>query len=262
MHDLHPVQPLFALSGFIVGLLVGQTGMGGGSLMTPILVLLFGIHPAAAVGTDLLYASATKTVGTLVHGLNHTVNWRVVGRLATGSVPATIFTLALISHFDMSGAGAGRAISSILGVMLLLTAVALIFRDRFLRVAGARLHNMPARRTACLTIATGVLLGLLVTISSVGAGAIGVTILLLLYPRLPMAVIVGSDIAHAVPLTLVAGVGHWWLGSVDWRLLTSLLSGSVPGIILGSWIAVKVPETVLRPILAITLCLVGGRLVF
>jgi uncharacterized membrane protein YfcA len=196
MHDLHPVQPLFALSGFIVGLLVGQTGMGGGSLMTPILVLLFGVHPAAAVGTDLLYASATKTVGTLVHGLNHTVNWQVVGRLAAGSVPATIFTLALISHFDMSGAGAGRAISSILGVMLLLTAVALIFRDRFLRVFGARLQNMPQRRTACLTIATGVMLGLLVTISSVGAGALGVTILLLLYSRLPMSVIVGSDIAQ------------------------------------------------------------------
>lgn len=262
MHDFYPVQPLFALSGFIVGLLVGQTGMGGGSLMTPILVLLFGIHPATAVGTDLLYASATKTVGTLVHGLNHTVNWRVVGRLAVGSVPATIVTLALISHFDMSGAAGGRVISSMLGVMLLLTALALIFRDQFLRVVGGRFHDMPPRRTACLTILTGVMLGFLVTISSVGAGALGVTILLLLYPRLPMSVIVGSDIAHAVPLTLVAGAGHWWLGSVDWALLTSLLSGSVPGIVLGSWIAVKVPETVLRPILAVTLCLVGGRLVF
>jgi uncharacterized membrane protein YfcA len=262
MHDLHPVQPLFALSGFIVGLLVGQTGMGGGSLMTPILVLLFGIHPATAVGTDLLYASATKTVGTLVHGLNHTVNWRVVSRLAAGSVPATVVTLTLISHFDMSGALGGRVISSMLGVMLLLTALALIFRDRFLRMVGGRFHAMSSRHTTCLTILTGVTLGCLVTISSVGAGALGVTILLLLYPRLPMSVIVGSDIAHAVPLTLVAGAGHWWLGSVDWPLLVSLLSGSIPGIILGSWIAVKVPETVLRPILAVTLCLVGGRLVF
>lgn len=262
MHDLPSVQPLFTLSGFIVGLLVGQTGMGGGSLMTPMLVLLFGIHPATAVGTDLLYASATKTVGTLVHGLNHTVNWPVVGRLAAGSIPATIVTLALISHFNMAGASGGQVISSMLGAMLLLTALSLIFRDRFLRAMGGRVHHMSPHHTTLLTVLTGVMLGFLVTISSVGAGALGVTILLLLYPRLPMAVIVGSDIAHAVPLTLVAGVGHWWLGAVDWTLLTSLLAGSIPGIILGSWIAVKLPETVLRPILAFTLCLVGGRLVF
>lgn len=262
MHDPFSVQPLFTLSGFVVGLLVGQTGMGGGSLMTPMLVLLFGIHPATAVGTDLLYASATKTVGTAVHGLNHTVNWRVVGRLAAGSIPATIVTLALIAHFNMAHANGGQVISSMLGVMLFLTALSLIFRDRLLRAVGGGLHEMSPRRTALLTILTGIVLGFLVTISSVGAGALGVTILLLLYPRLPMAVIVGSDIAHAVPLTLVAGAGHWWLGAVDWTLLTSLLAGSIPGIILGSWIAVRLPETALRPILAVTLCLVGGRLVF
>ena len=145
--------------------------------------------------------------------------------------------------------------------MLLLTALSLVFRRQFLAFAGTRLTVTP-RRTTLLTVLTGAVLGVLVTISSVGAGAIGVTILLLLYPRLSMAIIVGSDIAHAVPLTLVAGVGHWFLGSVDWSLLTSLLTGSVPGVILGSYLAARVPDAVLRPILAATLVLVGGRLVF
>jgi len=256
------VDPRFMFSGFFVGLLIGQTGMGGGSLMTPILVLFFGIHPATAVGTDLLYASATKTAGTLVHGLNHTVNWRIVARLAAGSVPATVVTLVAISHFDLSGPASGRIIGLVLGVMLLLTALSLIFRRQFLRLVGPQVERIPPQQAARLTIIVGVVLGVLVTLSSVGAGALGVTALLLLYPRVPMAVIVGSDIAHAVPLTLVAGVGHWWLGSVDWPLLTSLLAGSIPGIVLGSYLSAHIPDTVLRPILAGTLIVVGGRLVF
>jgi uncharacterized protein len=262
MNPFAAIDPLFSLSGFIVGLLVGQTGVGGGSLMTPLLVLLFGIHPATAVGTDLLYASATKTVGTLVHGLNHTVDWRIVRRLAAGSVPATIITLLAISHNDIAGPMGGRIISLVLGVMLLLTAISLVFRQRFLRLMAPVLEGISPRQAVRLTVATGIVLGVLVTLSSVGAGAMGVTALLLLYPRVPMKVIVGSDIAHAVPLTLVAGVGHWWLGSVDWPLLTSLLSGSIPGIILGSYLSAHVPDTVLRPILAAVLCIVGGRLVF
>lgn len=262
MHLLASVQPLFVLSGFIVGLLVGQTGVGGGSLMTPILVLLFGIHPAAAVGTDLLYASITKMVGTAVHGANHTVEWPVVARLAAGSVPATVLTLLVISHFDLSGRTASHVISTVLGVMLLLTAVALLFRHRLLAMGGAQRREYTPRSTSALTMVTGAVLGVLVTISSVGAGAIGVTILLLLYPRLPMARIVGSDIAHAVPLTLIAGSGHWFLGSMNPEMLISLLFGSIPGIALGSMFAVRVPEWVLRPILAVTLALVGGTLVF
>jgi uncharacterized membrane protein YfcA len=262
MSSLSTIDPLFMLSGFFVGLLVGQTGVGGGSLMTPILVLLFGIHPATAVGTDLLYASATKFAGTLVHGLNHTVDWRVVRRLASGSVPATILTLFAISHYDIAGPASGRAISLLLGIMLLLTALTLIFRQRFLKLLGPRLERITPRQSALLTVLAGVFLGGAVTISSVGAGALGVTALLVLYPRAPMVVIVGSDIAHAVPLTLVAGIGHWWLGSVDWPLLTSLLSGSIPGIILGSYLSAHVPDTVLRPLLAAVLCVVGARLVF
>lgn len=262
MSVLSAIDPLFMLSGFFVGLLVGQTGVGGGSLMTPILVLLFGIHPATAVGTDLLYASATKSVGTLVHGLNHTVDWRIVRRLASGSVPATVATLLVISRFNITGPGSAHFISLVLGIMLLLTALSLIFRRQFLDFMEPVLSRVTAQRAGQLTVVTGAILGLLVTLSSVGAGALGVTALLLLYPRVPMAVIVGSDIAHAVPLTLVAGIGHWWLGSVDWPLLLSLLSGSIPGIILGSYLATRIPDGVLRPILAAVLCIVGGRLVF
>src|ERR1700744_670215 len=125
MDILTSVDPRFMISGFFVGLLIGQTGMGGGSLMTPILVLFFAVHPPTAVGTDLLYASATKTAGTLVHGLNRTVDWRIVARLASGSVPATVVTLAAISLFDMSGPQSGRIIGLVLGVMLLLTALSL-----------------------------------------------------------------------------------------------------------------------------------------
>lgn len=260
MNLLSSIDPLYSVSGFAIGLLVGQTGVGGGSLMTPLLVLLFGIHPATAVGTDLLYASITKMVGTGVHGMNHTVDWRVVRRLATGSVPATLVTLATISHFDLVGTRASSVISVVLGVMLLITAMVLVFRRQFLAFAEARM-SAHLNHTGGLTIAVGAALGVLVTISSVGAGAIGVTALIVLYPRLPIAVIVGTDIAHAVPLTLLGGLGHVWLGSVNWGVLVSLLSGSIPGIIIGSYLSVRVPEAVLRPVLAATLTIVGGRLV-
>ena len=258
---LDAIDPRYVLSGFLVGLLVGQTGVGGGSLMTPLLVLLFGVPPTTAVGTDLLYAAATKSVGTLVHGLNRTVDWRVVRRLASGSTPATLLTLLLLSRGAL-GPRIGPMIALILGVMLLLTAASLIFRRQFLAFAGPRLEGIAPRRTAALTVGIGAALGALVTISSVGAGALGVTALLLLYPRAPMARIVGSDIAHAVPLTLIAGAGHWWLGSVDGPLLLSLLCGSIPGIALGSHFAARVPDAVLRPLLAAVLTLVGARLVF
>jgi hypothetical protein len=254
-------DPGYALSGFIVGLLVGQTGVGGGSLMTPLLVLLFGVHPATAVGTDLLYAAATKSVGTLVHGANRTVDWRIVGRLAGGSVPATALTLLVLSQFRMTSPEMSRVISVSLGVTLLLTACALMLRHRVVAAVGPAMDRVTPRTRRWLTIGVGAVLGVLVSISSVGAGAMGVVALALLYPRLPLPRIVGSDIAHAVPLTLVAGIGHWWLGSVNWTLLVALLSGSIPGIMLGSYLARFVPEWVLRPLLAVVLFLVGGQLV-
>jgi uncharacterized protein len=262
MHWLGSFNLLYTATGFFVGLLVGQTGMGGGSLVTPILVLAFGVAPATAVGTDLLYASITKAVGTVVHGAHHTVRWAIVARLAAGSVPSTIVTLVMISHFDLNSRVASGVITTILGVMLLITAVALLFRRRLLSLGGNWLELMPESQTNKMTTVVGAVLGILVTISSVGAGAIGVTVLLLLYPRLPMARIVGSDIAHAVPLTLVAGLGHLMLGSVNVPMLVSLLSGSIPGIVMGSLLAVRVPDAVLRPVMAATLAVVGGTLVF
>lgn len=262
MNQLASIDPRYSLSGFAVGLLVGQTGVGGGSLMTPLLVLLFGIHPATAVGTDLLYAGLTKSVGTLVHGLNRTVDWRVVGRLASGSVPATLLTLAVISRVDLTSSGVSQLISSVLGILLILTAASLVFRSRIVALAERLTPARQPSRTPALTVLTGAILGGLVTVSSIGAGALGVTALILLYPRLPAAKIVGSDIAHAVPLTLIAGMGHLWLGSVDLMLLASLLLGSVPGIMIGSYFSARMPDVVLRMLLAAVLILVGGRLVF
>jgi uncharacterized protein len=251
------INPIYSISGFAVGMLVGVTGVGGGSLMTPLLVLLFGIHPSTAVGTDLLYASITKTGGTAIHGLNKTVDWRVVGRLASGSIPAAAITLTLL-HFYGAPPNS-TLITNSLGVALMLTAISLIFRPWIVRWAEG-LGELSPRHTTALTVATGALLGALVTLSSVGAGALGVTALILLYPKLPTARIVGSDIAHAVPLTLVAGLGHLWLGSVNGVLLVSLLVGSLPGILIGSQFSAKIPDGWLRPIMAATLLLVGGRM--
>jgi uncharacterized membrane protein YfcA len=214
--------------------------------MTPLLVLVFGIHPASAVGTDLLYAAATKTGGTLVHGLNKTVNWRITGWLACGSIPTTAVTIFILSYFAGKTNAIGGVISTVLGFALILTAIALLFRKWILDFFARRFGEPKPARTRWLTIALGMWLGVLVSLSSVGAGAIGVTVLLILYPRLPVAQIVGSDIAHAVPLTLIAGLGHWYLGDVNFVLLVSLLVGSLPGIALGSHIAARVPDKVLR----------------
>jgi hypothetical protein len=258
---MHTITALYSLSGFFVGMLVGMTGVGGGSLMTPILILVFGVHPVAAVGTDLLYAAATKTGGTLMHGLGRTIDWRIVGRLASGSVPMAVLTLFVLSRVEIKGAAAGGLVSAVLGTALFATAAALIFRRKLVTLYVRHVGELDQRRTRMLTIAMGAVLGILVPISSVGAGAIGVTALILLYPRLPTARIVGSDIAHAVPLTLAAGIGHWMMGSIDWPLLGSLLLGSLPGIVLGSQLATRVPDLVLRVALAATLVVAGGRLV-
>jgi uncharacterized membrane protein YfcA len=258
---LSVIKPLYVLSGFIVGLVVGQTGVGGGALMTPLLVLLFGIHPATAVGTDLLYASITKTAGTLIHGLHGTVDWRITGRLAAGSIPAAVVTLAVLATVNPQHRATAHFISQMLGAVLILTAIALLLRKRILAAGTNRLASLDERHLTRLTIATGVVLGVLVSITSVGAGAIGVVALVMLYPRRSIATIVGSDIAHAVPLTLVGGIGYSLVGSVDWLMLLSLLCGSIPGIAIGSSFATRIPDTVLRTILAAVL-LVVGALVF
>ncbi len=254
------IDPLYSISGFAVGFLVGMTGVGGGSLMTPLLILLFGIHPATAVGTDLLYAAATKTGGSVVHGWARSIHWGVVGRLACGSLPASILTLTVLWRLNLNGEVTRSLINLVLCGALLMTALSLIFRNAIMNRYRQRLDRVSPAKTSLITVLVGVALGVLVSISSVGAGAVGVTALLLLYPRLPMARIIGSDIAHAVPLTLVAGGGHWLAGAVDWHLMGSLLVGSLPGIVIGSYSAIRVPETALRLVLATTLIVVATKL--
>ncbi len=256
MHSL-----VYPLSGLCVGLVVGLTGVGGGSLMTPLLLAL-GIHAHTAVGTDLLYAAATKSVGTLVHSASDTVDWKIVRRLAIGSVPATALTLYVLQHLGTQSHAVTETIKLVLGIALLLTAISIFFRRALADWVARRFGEPSERNAAWLTIVSGVVLGALVSLSSVGAGAVGVTVLILLYPRTRLARIVGSDIAHAVPLTLIAGAGHWWLGDVDWQLLGSLLIGSIPGILVGSYLSPRLPENGLRPVLGAVLLLVGGKLVF
>lgn len=252
------IDPLFALSGLAVGTLVGLTGVGGGSLMTPLLVLVFGVHPTTAVGTDLLYAAATKTVGTGVHGFKRTVQWSIVAKLAAGSAPATALTLWLMSRSAQHGAN--HLIAVTLGWALIVSAVSVLFRQTIVKAAAARSVALGPAQTTAATVLLGVVLGVLVSLTSVGAGALGMTVLLALYPKMDVPKLVGSDIAHAVPLTLLAGLGHWMMGRVDWSMLVSLLTGSVPGIILGSLLAARTSDRVLRPILAATLVLVGVKM--
>ncbi len=259
---LTPIALAYPFLGLMVGLIVGLTGVGGGSLMTPLLVLLFHIHPTQAVGTDLLYAAVTKTFGTIIHSASSTVDWRIVRRLAYGSVPAAVVTLLALDWFGPENARVIHAITFSLGVALLLTAVCILFRGYIVEQLASRLGEPSERNASVLTTVSGVVLGVLVSLSSVGAGALGVTVLILLYPRTKLARIVGSDIAHAVPLTLLAGLGHWRLGDVDTHLLGQLLIGSIPGILLGSVLSPRLPEGGLRPVLAAVLFLVGGKLVF
>jgi uncharacterized protein len=258
---VHSLGLLYTVSGFCVGTLVGLTGVGGGSLMTPLLILLFGIHPATAVGTDLLYAAGTKAGGVLVHGLNRTIDWRLVRRLASGSVPAAAVTLATLSQFNLGGRAAQHFFSVALGIALVLTALAVILRPRLAAWFARRIGEPKPAMAAALTVATGAVLGVMVSLTSVGAGALGVTALVLLYPQMPTARIVGSDIAHAVPLTLVAGLGHLLLSTINLGVLGLLLLGSLPGILIGSHLAVRVPDAALRLALSGVLLVVGGRLI-
>ena len=237
-----------------------MTGVGGGSLMTPLLVLLFGFHPTTAVGTDLIYASITKSVGTVVHGKHQTVDWRLVGGLAAGSVPASILTIGVMAYLGVKGGHGGFLLNVLLGGTLLVTSITVFFRPWILSWSGHHIHALDPQQLRRWTVLLGAVLGVLVSITSVGAGALGTTALLILYPKLPVAKIAGSDIAHAVPLTLIAGIGHWILGSVDLTLMVSLLAGSIPGIILGSYLATRSSDAVLRPVLAITLLVSSVKL--
>ena len=260
----------YILSGFAVGFLVGITGVGGGSLMTPLLVFLFGFKPVVAVGTDLLFAALTKSGGVWVHhGTHKSVDWKIVGLLSAGSLPVSLATIYVIKYLMSVGKEITGLITYALGIALILTGCALLIRSLVMRKKQERGANGSDDNTGrfqggtqvAAVILTGATLGALVTLSSVGAGALGTIAILLLYPRMSTLKVVGTDLAHAIPLTALAGIGHWTLGHVDFVLLGSLLIGSFPGIWIGSHLSAKIPEKVLRPILATLLLLIGLKFV-
>jgi uncharacterized membrane protein YfcA len=255
----------FTVAGLVVGFAVGVTGVGGGSLMTPILILLFGFSPSAAVGTDLLYAAGTKSFGVWLHGRQRTVNWRLVSLLAMGSLPAALLTIAVLHSIGIDER-VERIMVVTLSAAVVATALLTLFRQRLLslgrREDRALLRKVHNRLRVPATLVGAALLGVLVTLSSVGAGVLGTTLLFLLYPRLPAVKIVGSDIAYAVPLTLVAGIGHMSLGTTDFQVLFYLLLGSLPGIFIGTRLGFRLPDRILRPTIACLLVLVGGSLLF
>jgi uncharacterized membrane protein YfcA len=250
----------YSLSGFVVGALVGMTGVGGGSLMTPILILLFGFYPTTAVGTDLLFATVTKSVGTSVHRAKGTIDWRIVRLLASGSIPAAVATLLALARIGTPSPAISHIITTVLGVALLLTAFAVLFRTSIAAWAHRSGRHISPRQASVGTVILGLVLGAAVTLSSVGAGAIGVTALVILYPALPTSRIVGTDIAHAVPLTLISGLGHLLLGSVKLTLLGELLLGSIPGVLVGCLALARTNDRVIRVVLAIVLLIVTIRL--
>lgn len=247
-------------SGFGIGAIVGMTGVGGGSLMTPLLISVFKLNPAIAIGTDLWFAGLTKVGGSIAHHRHGHVDYRITGLMLAGSIPASLATVALM-HTTGITKGWASALTFSLGIALLLTAVVVAYRQAW-HALGIKLERwLPARRKAALTVASGVLLGVLVSLSSIGAGAIGATLILLLYPRLPAQRLVGTDIAHAVPLTLVAGVGHATLGHVNWGLLVALLIGSLPGIWLGAHLTKSMPERLVRGLLCLSLVAAGLKVI-
>ena len=251
---------LAVVSGFAIGAIVGLTGVGGGSLMTPLLMGVFDLSAPLAIGTDLWFAAITKTNGTLAHHRQGHVDYGIVAWMLLGSVPATVATLMLMRHAGMTK-GLGHLMTQVLGVALLLTAAAVACRP-LCHALGLKLEAwLTASRRRALTVAAGLLLGTLVSLSSIGAGAIGATLTLLLYPRLPVRRLIGTDIAHAAVLTLVAGVGHAALGNVDWPLLGSLLVGSLPGIWLGARLIRSLPEKVTRALLCLSLLTAGFRVI-
>jgi uncharacterized protein len=249
------------VSGFGVGAIVGLTGVGGGSLMTPLLLSVFKLNPAVAIGTDLWFAAITKTAGSASHHQAGHVKWRITALLLAGSIPASLATVALM-HFTGVTKGWAAALTFSLGIALLLTAVTVAYKQVW-QAVGLRLERwITERRRPWLTVLCGLILGVLVSLSSIGAGAIGATLILLLYPRLKSHQIVGTDIAHAVPLTLVAGIGHATLGHVDWSLLGALLVGSIPGIWIGSQLTRKMPERLVRTLLCLALVSAGLKVIY
>jgi uncharacterized membrane protein YfcA len=251
----------FPVSGLLIGLLVGLTGVGGGSLMTPMLILVFGMRALNAVGVDLLFAAVTKTFGTMVHGKMRTVEWPVVWWMLAGSLPMTVVTLLALRLLGPTSAAVNHTATVTIGVALIITAVSVVLRPQVTSLSQRYFGHWASRRSKALTVVLGAVLGVLVPITSVGAAALGMPVLLLLYPRVVSSRLVGADIAHAVPLTLVAGMGHLFVRTIDPVLLLSLLAGSVPGVILGSFASGRIPDRLLRYVLSMALVLAGWKLI-
>jgi uncharacterized membrane protein YfcA len=256
----------FIVAGAAVGFCVGVTGVGGGSLMTPLLTMM-GVPLHTAIGTDLLYASMTKSGGAVVHSMKRNINWRITGMLAAGSIPAALLTLWMLESYFGNANAYKHVLTRSLGFMLLLTGASLVFRRQLQRLHDAsplqsHLRQALDNNATAFTLAMGVMLGVLVTLSSVGAGAFGVMILFSLFPRLPTIQIIGTDVTHAVLLTLVAGLGHMKMGNVDFTLLTWLLMGSLPAIVAGTLLSSRLHEDVIRPLLGGTLMLLSIKFMF
>ena len=256
----------FTIIGFAVGFIVGMTGVGGGSLMTPILVLGFHIQPAVAVGTDLLYAAITKSGGVFIHQKHGNIQWKILKLLFIGSIPASLCSILIIKQLDSAGINYDDLIMTTLSIALILTGVFLLGRNQLNKLSkdenSAYIKALHRKFRKPITIFAGVLIGVLVTITSVGAGVIGAAFLFFLYPKYKAIKIVATDIAHAVPITAIAGIGHAHIGTVDYILLGNLIIGSLPGIYLGSKFGTFLPDKVMRPILACMLLAIGIRLAF
>jgi len=253
----------YILAGASVGFAVGLTGVGGGSLMTPLLIL-FNFPAHIAIGTDLIYAAGTKASGVVTHAKQATVNWQIVLRLSTGSIPASLVTVYLLKNVFGDPKDYQHLLLTTLGVMLIATAIVILIKPKLSRSykLSNKEFNLLKHHQGKITILVGLILGVCVTLTSVGAGAFGAAVLMLLYPRLNSVTIIGTDIAHAVPLTLIAGLGHMQLGNVDFVLLSSLLIGSIPAIHFGSKLSKKLPNHVLQPILATILLAIGSKYAF
>jgi len=248
-------------AGAAVGLAIGLTGVGGGSLMTPLLIL-FGFPYNVAIGTDLLYASITKAGGMLAHSRQKTIEWRVVALLALGSLPASLITTQFLGNVFADSSEYQSILTHSLGIMLVLTALVIIFRGRLSVKEKFSPQQKPKKYAGIIVFFAGIFLGVFVTLSSVGAGAFGAAVLMLLYPHLKTVRIVGTDISHAVPLTLIAGLGHFFiLGNVDLLLLISLLIGSLPAIHFGTKLAARMPSDLLQTLIAMILLGLGIKFI-
>ncbi|SEG23551.1 sulfite exporter TauE/SafE family protein [Marinobacterium lutimaris] len=254
----------YIFAGLFVGFVVGLTGIGGGALMTPILIVLFGIPPFVAVSTDLLYAAVTKCGGVVSYARNKLVQWKIVGFLLLGSIPGSLFTLNYLEGLE-GLEQVEHLMNMTLGVSLVLTSVAVFMRARIRDLAGSLRDNpftsSVRRWRPAITVITGFALGAMVTLSSVGAGALGTALLIVLYPRMTMPAIVGTDLVHAVVLTSVAGAGHYQMGGVDLELLLYLLAGSLPGVFVGSHFGVRLSPRLMQPIMGSLLMVIGLRFV-